>query len=155
MAPFLMQNLIQMLRLVIPHAYQEDAKRFIIHTMRLSGESRLAPNRVQKWLQRASRGWLALTFFVVRGGSWRSLHSGRDLCGLNFLPAPRERTLNLSLTFSQVWRKHGGGRAGAWKLLAGKLKMLPDLNYISLAFYLGDSHILGIDIFLWDIVKIT
>lgn len=41
-------NLFWMLRLVTPHVHQEDMKGLVIHRMRLSGESRVAPKQMQE-----------------------------------------------------------------------------------------------------------
>lgn len=49
--------------------YQEEMKRFVIHAMRLSGESRVHPRQVQKEPEGAGKGdWLGI-FLVVGGGT--------------------------------------------------------------------------------------
>ena len=48
---------------MMSHTHQEGVKRFITHIMRLSGESRVAPEQSKNWLERGQGNETGLGVF--------------------------------------------------------------------------------------------
>lgn len=82
-----------------PHTLQEGMKRYITHMMRLSGQSRIAPKQVLKWIERGhgrreTGGEKTGLKFLWWGQGFPCV--GRGLCGLNLSVALKESTPRLS-----------------------------------------------------------
>lgn len=89
-----------MSKLGTPHTHQEDMKRFIIHIMRLSGESRVG---FPSWSENERKGKATtLGFLWWLGGMARV----RVLaCGLNFPLAPKEGALDFLISLPRCGQK--------------------------------------------------